>query len=228
VRIAVIGAPGDVGRGVVAAALTRRWPVVAVGRRSEALTTLVREHGGDCEAVVGDLGDATSASRLAAALAQRMVHSIVVAVNSPIPRRALTDWPEDELWRAVLDNLAPHHRAAVALLPVLPADGVLLGIGGGTADFVLAGLAPLSLAQAAQRMLYRAIAKEHRREQARTQEVLIASMVRGESNRASAPPEWLGDDEIGSFVCDLLAAAAEAPEEALEPVVTLKPRTVRS
>jgi hypothetical protein len=96
---------------------------------------------------------------------------------------------------------------------------MLIGIGGGTADFILPGLAPMSMAQAALRMLYRGLAKE-RRGGAQLCELMVVSMIAGVSNRASAPPEWLTAEEVGRHVCTILAA----PDSFAGPVLQLRSR----
>jgi hypothetical protein len=80
-------------------------------------------------------------------------------------------------------------------------------------------MAHVSMSQAAQRMLYRGLGRE-RREGAEIRELMIVSMVNGESSRQHAKPEWLSDIEIGRHVCAILDAPASFPG----PILQLKSR----
>ena len=90
------------------------------------------------------------------------------------------------------------------MLPRLPANGMLIGIGGGTADFILPKMAQLSMLQAAQRMMYRGFAKE-RRDGAQVRELMLISMINGERKREIAEPDWVMDTEVGEHVCAIIA-----------------------
>jgi NAD(P)-dependent dehydrogenase (short-subunit alcohol dehydrogenase family) len=222
-RLLVVGATGDVGQGIVAAALDAGWRVVAAARDAGKLARLAAAHaGGNLATVRGDLGDEDSAQALwsGAAACFGGVEAVVVTVNAPNIARPLLDWSPAEL-RAVLDhNLFTHFIAAKTFIPRLPQDGVFIGIGGGTADFVIPKMGQLSMVQAALRMMYRAIARERRGLGPTIRELMIVSMVNGESKRANADPAWVTDIEVGRHVCAILAdpAAFEGP------VTTLKSR----
>jgi NAD(P)-dependent dehydrogenase (short-subunit alcohol dehydrogenase family) len=225
VTIAVIGASGDVGRGIVTAASVRGWSCLAAARSESGLASAAAEAPGPglVTSLRCDVTDAVSLEALATAVAEAGVTCVVAAVNSAIQRMPLLQWQPEQLWNAVLANLAPHLQIARAVLGRLPADGLLLGIGGGTADFVLPELAPLSLVQSAQRMLYRALAKERPEGTAQVKEVIIASMVSGRSNREQARRRWVTDREVGEYVCELIAQ----PDSYREDVLILTPETLR-
>jgi hypothetical protein len=55
---------------------------------------------------------------------------------------------------------------------------------------------------------------------AEIRELMIVSMVNGESSRQHAKPEWLSDIEIGRHVCAILDAPANFPG----PILQLKSR----
>jgi NAD(P)-dependent dehydrogenase (short-subunit alcohol dehydrogenase family) len=116
-------------------------------------------------------------------------------------------------------NVVSHFIAAQIFIPRLPADGVFLGIGGGTADFIIPKMAPLSVMQAAQRMLYRGLAREQR-QGAAIRELIIVSMVNGQSKRDRAQPDWVTDIEVGQHVCAILADPSRFPG----PVLNLESR----
>jgi hypothetical protein len=101
----------------------------------------------------------------------------------------------------------------------LPAGAVLLGIGGGMADFVVPGMAAASMTQAAQRMAYRYAAKEARDRGVVVRELLVRSMVAGAGNRETAAPEWLTDRQVGDRACEIIAD----PGEVRDPVIVMDP-----
>jgi NAD(P)-dependent dehydrogenase (short-subunit alcohol dehydrogenase family) len=221
-RLLVVGAGGDVGQGVVAAALELGWKVAAAGRTAERLQRLQAKLAAPgLKVAVGDLRDEAAAGALwdAAASALGGLDAVVIAVNAPNAMRPLLTWTAAELLEVYAANVLTHFNAAKVFLPRLPANGVFLGIGGGTADFVIPKLGQLSMAQAAERMMYRAIARE-RREGAEVRELMIASMVNGESSRSGADPAWVTDLEVGRHACAIVAEPAAFPG----PVIILKSR----
>ena len=164
-RLLVVGATGDVGQGIVAAAREAGWRVVAAARDETKLARLAAAHAGaEVRTVRGDLASEASAQALwtEAVACFGGLEAVVVSVNAPNTFGALLDWSPDEL-RAVLDqNVITHFVAAKTFIPRLPEDGVFIGIGGGTADFIIPKMGHVSMAQAALRMMYRAIGRERR------------------------------------------------------------------
>jgi NAD(P)-dependent dehydrogenase (short-subunit alcohol dehydrogenase family) len=218
----VVGAAGDVGQGIVEAALASGRSVVAAGRSDGKLNALAARLGSDALAcVAGDLGSETGAAALwrQAGKAFGGIDDVVVSVNAPTQVSPLLDWSAEDLSAALSANVLTHFIAAKAFLPHLPETGILIGIGGGTADFIFPKMAHVSMAQAAQRMLYRGLAKE-RKSGAQLRELMIVSMVAGQSNRDSAPPDWVTDVEVGRHVCAIL----DAPEKFARPILHLRSR----
>ena len=213
----VVGAGGDVGRGIVAAALQSGRQVVAAGRDPAKLQDL----GSGVAAVAGDIATEAGAARLwvAASAAFGEITDVAISVNAPNRIQPLADWNAAELGDALGANLLTHFAAAKVFLPRLPDSGMLIGIGGGTADFLFPGMAHVSIGQAALRMLYRGLAKE-RKVGAQVRELIVVSMVAGTSNRASAPAEWLTDLEVGRHVCAVL----DGPGFFAKPVLYLRSR----
>ncbi len=218
----VVGAAGDVGRGIVAAALESGRKVVAAGRDSARLERLCALHASDrLGCVVGDITSEESATRLwdGAETVFGSVGDAVVSVNTPNLMQPLDAWCADGLAAVYAGNVLTHFTAAKVFLPRLPDDGMLIGIGGGTADFIFPGMVPVSMGQAALRMLYRGLAKE-RKGGAQLRELMIVSMVAGESNRAGAPTDWVTDSEVGRHVCAIL----DAPDRFPRPILHLRSR----
>jgi NAD(P)-dependent dehydrogenase (short-subunit alcohol dehydrogenase family) len=218
-RILVIGGAGDVGRGIVAAASERGWTVVAAGR-SQASLDLVASQNPGVTPLEGDVGSPATAAALmhAATAALGGLDAIVVAVNAPATFRPLFDNDEDSLVALFRSNIVSHFNAAKAALAALPADGVLLGLGGGMADWVPPNGTHQSIVQAGLRNFYRGLAKEYRDRTVR--QMQIVSMVNGESKRAIAQESWLTDRECGEHACAII----ERPDTFKGPVVVLKSR----
>lgn len=218
----IVGATGDVGRGIARAALAQGWTVVAAGRSAEKLDRLFGTARGQgawtCAGDVASEKGALALWRAATEMAGR-INAVVISVNTPNHMAPLAQWSGEEVGALLDANLLTHFHAAKVMLPLLPIDGMLIGIGGGTADFVIPGMVPVSMAQAALRMLYRGLARE-RKDIAQVRELMIVSMVNGESKREKAQPEWVTDEEVGMHVCAILAA----PEDFPGPILQLKNR----
>ncbi|MDE1145116.1 MAG: SDR family NAD(P)-dependent oxidoreductase [Azospirillaceae bacterium] len=221
-RLLVIGAAGDVGQGIATVAADSGWRVALAGRRAGALDALADRLGRDkATPFVGSVADATTAANLRNQVLADLggLDAVVVAVNAPNVSRPLLSWQPQELLGVFDSNVLTHFAAAQAFIPCLGASGVFIGIGGGTADFVLPKAGQLSMAQAALRMMYRAIAKEAKEGPA-VRELMIISMVNGPAKRAVADPAWVTDLDVGRHV----QAIIQSPERFPGPILALKGR----
>lgn len=218
-RILVIGAAGDVGQGIVAAANARGWQVVAAGRTKAKLDALAAQYPGVIP-LVGDVGSPEAAAALMqlANAALGGLDGVVVSVNAPASFRPLFDNDEESLVALFRSNIVSHFHAAKAALDVLAPDGVLLGLGGGMADWVPPNGTHQSIVQAGLRNFYRGLAKEFRDRNIR--QMQIVSMVNGPSKREIAQESWLTDLECGAHACAIL----HNPGAFKGPVVVLKTR----
>jgi NAD(P)-dependent dehydrogenase (short-subunit alcohol dehydrogenase family) len=216
-RVLVIGATGDVGRGVVASCLKRGWTTVAAARTESTLTDLAVQHNDPLLSTVpGSLHSEASAAELADAADLATVSAVVVTVSGPWQPTPVAECGWNTVTEVFDKLLRPHVNAARVLLPRLSPGATYLAIGGGMADAVFPGMAPVSMVQAAQRNLVRAWAKETRDSGVKIRELLIAAMVNGRSTRAQAEPDWLTDVEIGERVAELLTV----PDSNPVPVLT--------
>jgi NAD(P)-dependent dehydrogenase (short-subunit alcohol dehydrogenase family) len=218
-RLLVIGACGDIGQGIARGARAEGYDVVAADRNAERLKRY--DDGSGIASVVGDLSSEEAAVALwdAAQVPFGGIDAVAMAVNAPNATKPLMDWTADEMAQVYATNLLTHFNAIKAMLPRLPDDGMLIGIGGGTADFILRDMAQLSMLQAAQRMMYRGFAKE-RKSGAQIRELMLISMINGERKRDIAQPDWVMDTEVGSHVCAIL----NDPETFAGPVLRLESR----
>ena len=230
-KIVVIGATGDVGRGIVAELLPAGHQVVAVARDAGRLAALVAEFAlaapaaGDSatlSTLVGSVATDASAAELLAAI--RAVHgtpaAVIVSINSARRPQPLSDYDTGQFASLIGGDLFSHFTAAHCFIPALSAGGTYIGIGGGSCDFVLHDGVPQSVAQAALRMLYRGLAHEHRDSPVHIRELIVASVVNGVSTRAFADPSWVTEREIGAQV----AAIVAAPEQYPAPILRLARR----
>lgn len=217
----VIGATGDVGRGIVAAALATGRTVIASARNAHRLDLLANEHSDNLHVFVGDLASENSASELwkAANFIAGPIDEVVVSVNAPLAAMPLKECDDVKLQQLFAANVLTHFNAAKVMLPDLGPGGKLVGIGGGMADAVFPHLAPVAMCQAALRNLYRGLAREGRAGPV-VRELMIASMVNGKSKREIAEDSWITDRDIGIHVCALL----DDPERFDAPISVLKSR----
>lgn len=218
-KVLVIGAAGDVGQGIVAAAAVRGWRVIAAGRTLATLEAICAENPGVAP-LQGDVGSPGTAGELLQAANAQLggLDAVVVSVNAPASFRPLFENDEDSLVALFRSNIISHFNAARAALEVLPDDGVLVGLGGGMADWVPPNGTHQSIVQAGLRNFYRGLAKEYRDRNVR--QMQIVSMVNGASKRDRAEESWLTDRECGEHVCAIVAD----PAAFKGPVVVLKSR----
>jgi len=222
--VVVIGATGDVGRGIVEVLLRRGHQVAAAARNSARLAELLDElsHPDNLHAVSGAL----DSDERAAALVDRVrtifasIDAVVVSVNTPRHPAPLLTRTSDSLTALIHGDLIVHYTAARAFIPVLKPGGVLMGIGGGSADFILRGGVPQSIGQAGLRMLYRGLAHELAEAAVQVRQLIIASVVNGRSTRAGADPQWVTDAEVGEQV----AAVLEEPGAFPGPILRIARR----
>ncbi|MCU1488578.1 MAG: putative oxidoreductase [Actinomycetia bacterium] len=207
--LVVVGGTGNVGRGIVAAALQRGWDVTVVDQDDSRFAALGEEFG-PATTVVGSVADSDQAAALAERLKLDTVDAVAVAVNVPwTPTPVLST-----TWEQAQQHLDPylrlHFSAATTFVPAMRAGAVFLGMGGGMADIPASGMGVVSMAQAAQRMLYRHVEREARRSEVLVREVMIRAMVHGYGQPGEPGPGMLGADVIGQRVCEVVEGAHEA------------------
>ncbi len=194
-NLIVLGATGAIGRDVVASAVARGRPVIAIARDSNALAAL-RERHGDAELIplsasVASDGDAAALALRLRALG-RPITGVVAAICGHGGRGRLLDQPADFLRRRLDEDLLPHLFAARHLLPLLAEhhrSGYVL-IGGPGAEQPWAGYGQRSIGAAALRMLARVLHDEARAFAVRVQLLAIDSPVRTDDNARHACKRW--------------------------------------
>jgi len=222
--ILVIGASGDVGRGITSELLRSGYRVVAAGRDSGKLAGLQSQLAsiGPLQTIAGSVEDAASASALRDRVRALVgpLGGVITSVNMPPQTVSLQAMPGPQLLETLRANVVTHLVAASVFVPALEPGGIFLGIGGGMADVVVPGYGAIAMCQAAQRAMYRALAAELPNQNVRLQELMIHSMVAGDSNRATAHPKWITDADVGLHVLAIL----EKPDLFPETILALKSR----
>ena len=218
-RLLVIGAAGDVGQGVVAAVLDAGHAVAAAGRSSGKLDAIAARHPGAAISVVaGDVSTVDGAAKLFADASAALggVDAVVVSVNAPAAPAPILGMDDAGLADVFAANVLTHFNAAKAILPRLAPNAIFIGIGGGMADFAPPQMAHVSMTQAALRMVYRGLSRETKKTGPIVKELMVVSMVNGESKRDIAEADWLTDLEIGRHVCAVLSDPSSFPDAILK------------
>ncbi|GLR65676.1 hypothetical protein GCM10010909_03540 [Acidocella aquatica] len=213
--IAVIGASGEVGRGITSVLLTHGFKVAAIGQNASRLATLAAELGdpANLRTITGSLKTDATAQILLESLRDTFprIDGVVVSVNGPRATADVLSHSSNDFAALIAQDLVTHFTAARCFIPAIAPGGVYLAIGGGSADFILEGGVHLSAAQAGLRMLYRGIAHELDGQPITLKELTIASVVNSVSTRADAHPLWVTETEIGEQVAAMLTDPAAFP-----------------
>jgi NAD(P)-dependent dehydrogenase (short-subunit alcohol dehydrogenase family) len=217
--VVVAGASGNIGPFVVRA-LLERGARVAVPSRSagklrglrEHLSSHVDETGlGRLHTFVGDLGDERDAAVLRRRISEEAgtPDAVVASVGDFVTTPSLLEASADELQRALDGYLLANFVIARTFLPVLKASGGTYVLLQGPLAFELhpeLGADLISVATAAQHMLFRALAQELDGSRARVVELVSHAFIR---DRQTQPGSPLSGEEVGGFVAYLLSGADE-------------------
>jgi NADP-dependent 3-hydroxy acid dehydrogenase YdfG len=198
------------------------WRVTAIGRDEHKLAALTAELGGQAHTIAGTVADDASAVHTAAQAAERCgnFNAVITAVNRPVSSQPALGMTADTLVDFFRKNVATHHSAAKAFLPLLAEGGRYVGLGGGMADFTVPGLVGVSVCQAAQRNLFRFLAQEGEQRGTSVVELMLYSHIVDPADEATADPRSIRADEVGRHVLAIL----ERPAEFNGPILALKSR----
>jgi NAD(P)-dependent dehydrogenase (short-subunit alcohol dehydrogenase family) len=194
--VLVLGAGGDIGRGVVQAALEASAPVLAVDADAGALEMLRQQHpSAPLATLVATIASDADAARLAADVRARTragVSGVVVAIAGRHDCARLLDQPADALRRTLDEDLMPQLFAARHVLPLLAGNtsrGYVV-IGGPGGDYPWAGYGHCSIAAAALRMMARVLHDEAAGQGVRVQLLALDAPVQVDANAARAGNAW--------------------------------------
>lgn len=217
----LIGASGDVGRGILLALAQSGWSAIAVGRsveKAEDACEHVRSQFNDgvLRSAAGDLATEEGALQLSNDVDIAELDAVIVSISGPWSPVPLTESTYRTVGGFIDEYLNAHFNAAKVLVPRMTPGSVYMAIGGGMADAVLPGLAALSMAQAAQRNLVKGFAKELRHHGVHIRELMVAAMVNGHSTREVARPDWLTDTEIGTHAVEIISQVEDFPSTVIK------------
>lgn len=216
-RILVIGATGTVGAGITKALLSGGATVVAVGRHLGKLSRLAERFAAcpSLTVVQGNIDNEVSAADLLTVVREGdgAIDAVVTSVNQPLMKVSIADISSSELIAALQANLVTHLVAAKTFLPAISPGGCYLSIGGGMADTVITGYGPVSMAQAALRMMMRHWAALYETSSVHVRELLIMSFVKSGGERMRG----LSDEAVGRHV----EAIVKDPKRFSGPILTL-------
>lgn len=228
------GGTGGVGEGIARALLLAGHRVIVPSRSTERLALLrsrLRESGADDERLVtllGHVGDGDEACLVAETIVREhgRVDALVPSLGGWWEGRRLLD-VDPATWDVVMaEMLRTHFIFARAFVPLLERQGGgrYIGIGGGAAYYPIVGSSLVSIAAAAQLMLTRVLRAEIGDPRIEILELVVDGPVRTRDSETFATPEWIGADEVGAIVCDLVESGrTTAPATSTQgPIVRMR------
>ena len=214
--VCVLGATGMVGNAILKELLNAGHRVIAVSRSTEKLADIRSRYGSkSIETLVGDVASDDTATKLREALLGQFgkPDGVVAALSSPtVDRPTKVLGSPTELLRQTFDsNFYPHVVAAKALIPQLGEGGVYIGINGGLPDFVLPGMANVTMTQSALRSLYLALAQEASDLKCQVRMLGIFGLVATQEHPAKVAERSIPDSDVGHRVLEILRNPTQFP-----------------
>jgi NAD(P)-dependent dehydrogenase (short-subunit alcohol dehydrogenase family) len=224
-KVCVLGASGTVGNAIMRATLNGGHQVIAISRSTEKLAAIRTQYAAKgVTTLVGDVASDESAARLHDALQARFgkPDAIVAALSAPAADRPMKvlGTPTDALRRAFDTNFFTHVVAAKALIPELGAGAVYVGINGGLPDFVIPGMANLTMTQSALRSLYLALAQEADESQVQVRMLGLFGLVATQERPVTNAERSILDADVGRRVLDILLHPSQFPG----PILAIRAR----
>lgn len=213
--IVAAGGTANVGSFVVGA-LLERGATVAVPSRSEERLDGLREHlkpvVGETamdrlHTLVGDLSDETGAASLGRRIAEEAgtPDAVLASLGNFVTTPSLLEASKDDLRRALDGYLVSHFMVACAFAPALRGSGGTYLFLQGPLAFELNpefGTDLISIATAAQHMLFRSLAKELDGSPARVVELVSHAFIR---EKQTQPGSTLSGEAVGAYAAYLFS-----------------------
>lgn len=219
----VIGATGDVGRGIVKELCSNGYKVIAVGRDQRKLNDVFADlsSSGCLRTVEGSVANDETAEHLAVKMdALGQLDIVITTVSGAIERRPLFEQSTREVSAELAANILTHYAAAKAFVPRMRNKGVYIGIGGGMADHIFPGMVTMSMCQAALRNFYRHLAQDPKCAGVQVRELMLYSVINGHKTAGTVDERWITDEDVGRHVVSVLGNLALFEG----PILTLKSR----
>lgn len=217
--VVVAGGTANVGS-FVARALLERGATVVVPSRSEERLGELHEHLGRyvdetdlnrLRRFVGNLSDEAEAARLRRRITEETgtPDGVVASLGNFVTTPSLLEASADDMRRVLDGYLVAHLMVARAFLPILKDSGGTYVFLQGPLAFELHpefGTDLISIATAAQHMLFRALANEGDESPARVVELVSHAFIR---DRQTQPGSALSGEAVGAYAAYLLSGAGQ-------------------
>jgi NAD(P)-dependent dehydrogenase (short-subunit alcohol dehydrogenase family) len=212
--VVVVGGTGNVGSFVVKSLLDAGARVAVPSRsqaRMEELLVHLADSGTkqtrDLLPMIGDVGTEAGAAQVRTGMLKiGEPDAIIASLGTWQSAPAISAASTDQLNKVLADYLIAHFTAAKALLSSLAAKrGSYIFINGPLAFDLWPGSSLVSVATAAQHMLFRAFAKEQEGGVINVIELVNHAYIR---NRETQPESTVSGEAIGRAIADLIAGAA--------------------
>lgn len=214
--VVVVGGTGNVGSFAVKS-LLRAGAAVAVPSRSrtrvQELSEYLAAHGvketSKLLPIIGDVGTEAGASQVRTDIAKAGTpDAIIASLGTWQSASAVSQASTEQLNRVLADYLIAHFTAAKALLPSLTEkSGTYVFVNGPLAFELWPGSSLVSIATAAQHMLFRAFAQEHESGTIKVIEVVNHAFIR---NRETQPESTVSGEAVGRTMVELISGRAAA------------------
>jgi NAD(P)-dependent dehydrogenase (short-subunit alcohol dehydrogenase family) len=224
--VVVAGATGNVGPFVVRSLLEREATVAVTSRSADKLEGLrehLRRHVDEASldrlhAFVGDLGDEAEAAVLRRRIADVAgpPDAVVASMGDFFTTPSILDATAADVQRALRAGVLAHQSVARTFLPAVRDSGGTYVLIQGPLAFELypeLGTDLISIATAAQHMLFRALARQLDDEAARVVELVIHTYIR---DRATSPGSALTGEAVGEYTAHLLSGGPEIHGRSIE------------
>lgn len=211
--VVVAGGTGNVG-GFIVRALLRQGATVAVPSRSERkirdLRSYLSQHVEEKElarlhTLVGTVSDEVEGRKVVQEIRREVgvPEAVISLMGSWRPANSLLEAKEEDLDHVLEHYLKAHFGVARTFLPVLKErGGRYVFVNGPLAFEVWPRSGLVSIATAAQHMLFQVLAKEHEDSPVRIAELVTYAYIR---NRQAQPGSPLPGDAVGAYAAHLVS-----------------------
>lgn len=205
--VLIAGGTGEVGEGLIRQFLRAGAQVVVPSRNIKRLEQLREQlHGENLDNLRTeqvDIGNLDEAQALQARL--HPLNHVVASLGSWWQGKALTDLPLEQWHDLIYMGLHVHFIVAKTFLPAIreQSGSSYTFINGGGALHPVPMSGPISVSAAAQLMLQKVFAAEHKTYPVRINTLILATPVKTRSRRQDIP-DWVSANEAGSY-CVALA-----------------------
>lgn len=220
----LVGATGNIGRGLITAQLDAGATVVVVGRNEQRLQATVAAFPDAADRLItvqGDVSTLDGADALAQAVADKVEQydHVVIGINAWMQGTPFWELSQDT-WQRTLDVITSYYAASRALVRHIRPGGSITMIHGLAFHVSLPMASPISIYGGALRAMVPAFSNDlgGRVRVNSTAFAQITSANRGQN----ISPDWLTDEQVGQVMVHLAAAETSGKELLIPDQPTLK------